>query len=113
MKGYLLDENLPHGLLFQPSLPVIHATDLSSQPTDTQVWQYAAKNDLVIVTKDADFSDRMMISSPPPRVVHLRFGNMKRQSFHEFLARVWPIIENALTEAKLIAVYHDRIEMIS
>lgn len=113
MRGFLLDENLPTRLRFTPDLPVIHATALGPQATDTQVWAHARANDLVIVTKDADFSLRMLRGSPPPRVVHLRFGNMRRAEFHEFLARVWPQIEALSITHKLVNVERDRITTVA
>lgn len=110
MKGYLLDENLPRRLTFTPTLPVLHATELGSSPTDTELWQYARENELVIVSKDADFSDRIMLHDPPPWVVHLRFGNLRLAAFHERLAKMWPLIEERLPDHKLICLYTDRIE---
>jgi hypothetical protein len=67
---------------------------------------------LVIVSKDADFSDRIMANSPPPRVVHLRFGNLRRNEYHTLLARWWPQIESLLKTHKLVNVYADRLEGI-
>lgn len=113
MKGFLLDENLPVRLTFAPAMPVHHARDFGANPTDTQLWQTAASLSLVIVTKDADFSDRILVSSPPPWVVHLRFGNLRRAEFHRFLAGVWPRIEALLPSHKLVCVYQDRIEAFS
>jgi len=112
MNGFLFDEHLPAKIQFTPSLPVIHVSVLGVSPTDTQIWQYAKHNDLVIVTKDADFSNRLMVDPSPPKVVHLRFGNMRKQVFHVFLASVWPTIEALLIDHKLINVYLDRIEAI-
>jgi predicted nuclease of predicted toxin-antitoxin system len=110
VKGFLLDENLPAQLTFTPSLPLCHALDLGDNPTDSEVWLHAKSRQLVIVTKDADFSDRVLVSTPPPWIVHLRFGNMRRKEFHDFLAAVWPQIESLLPENKLVCVYADRIE---
>jgi predicted nuclease of predicted toxin-antitoxin system len=56
MRGFLFDENLPRVPSLQTRLPVIHALDLGFRLTDSQLWDHARKNDLVIVTKDADFS---------------------------------------------------------
>jgi len=67
---------------------------------------------LVIIRKDADFSDRIITNSPPPRVVHLRFGNLRRNEYHALLARVWPQIETLLKSHKLVIVYADRLEGI-
>ena len=113
MKGFLFDENIPGRLTFSPALPFSHASTLGSATSDTIIWQHARKNSLVIVTKDADFSHRIMLSSPPPWIVHLRFGNMRKNDFHSFLARQWPQIESLLPDNKLISVYQDRIEAIT
>lgn len=110
MNGYLLDENLPGDLEFSPSLPVSHALDLGPNPTDSELWSFAKEGRFVIVTKDADFSDRILVSTPPPWIVHLRFGNMRRKEFHRFLAAVWPRVESLLPANKLVCVYADRIE---
>jgi len=108
--GYLFDENLPRRLSFTPSLPIVHATDLGPSRSDTQLWDFAREKQLVIVSKDTDFSDRMMLQSPPPWVVHLRFGNLRLAAFHEKLARLWPLVEERLPSHKLICLYADRIE---
>ncbi len=113
MKGLLLDENLPARFTFQPSLPVVSTSLLGASPSDTHVWEYARREELVIVTKDADFSGRIILHTPPPWVVHLRFGNLRRREFHGLLAKVWPKVEALLKTHKLINVHADRVEGIS
>lgn len=110
MRGFLFDENLPVNIQFSPSLPVAHVRNLGESLSDTEIWAYAKVNDLVIVTKDADFSDRIITASPPPRVIHLRFGNMRKQDFHAFLSRVWPQIEALIETHKLVNVYLHSLE---
>ena len=112
MKGFLFDENIPSRLTFTPRLPLHSSAIVGGNPSDSDIWQYARANELVIVSKDADFSNRMMVSECPPWVVHLRFGNLKRRDFHKFLARVWPQIETLIPEHKLVNVYIDRIEAV-
>jgi predicted nuclease of predicted toxin-antitoxin system len=112
MKGWLFDENLPVQLRFSPKLPIVPASKVGRNPSDSQIWEFARNHDLVIVSKDADFSDRIITQSPPPRVVHLRFGNLGRNDFHALLARIWPQIETLLKSHKLVNVFADRIEGI-
>ncbi|MEL6488760.1 MAG: DUF5615 family PIN-like protein [Cyanobacteria bacterium J06634_6] len=112
MNGFIFDENLPVNVQFTPSLPVTHVTNLGNSLSDEAIWEYAKAHNLVIVTKDTDFSDRIIISNPPPRVVHLRFGNMRKRDFHSFLSDVWPQIENLLVNHKLVNVYLAKIEAI-
>ena len=66
MKGILLDENLPSKTIFTPSLPVHHVTEISTNPTDTEVWEYAKNHHWVIVTKDANFFHRIAFTQAPP-----------------------------------------------
>ena len=112
MRGYLIDENLPDAGHFPASLPKIHARELGPMASDSFLWQHARENDLVIVTKDSDFSDRILISTPPPWVVHLLTGNMTRREYSNFLTAVWPRIEDLLPSHRLIRVFPDRIEAI-
>jgi len=112
MKGFFFDENLPSKIQFTPSLPLISRSALPGSATDTQVWNFARQRELVIVSKDADFSERIILHTPPPWVVHLRFGNLRRRDFHALLARVWPQVEVLLKTHKLVNVYTDRVEGI-
>ena len=112
MRGFLFDENLPRVPSLHTGLPVTHALELGARPSDSQLWAHAQQNDLAIVTKDADFSQRIVLSVPPPRVVHLRVGNMRGRDFAAWLKSVWPKIESMLTTHKLVNVYRDRIEAV-
>ncbi len=112
MKGWLLDQNLPARLTFVPLLPVTSAIAVGASPTDSELWSYAREHELAIVTKDADFSGRIILEIPPPWIVHLRFGNLRRREFHALLERAWPQIEKLLPAHKLVNVFNDRVESI-
>ncbi len=112
MNGFLFDENVPMPLRFVPSLPVIHATALGPSPSDQELWTYATQSALAIVSKDTDFAERVMHAAPPPWVVHLRFGNLRRAAFETLLATAWPRVESLLPVHKLIRVFADRIESV-
>ena len=105
MNGFLFDENLPRGLTFEPSLPVFHATNLGVKPTDEALWEHAKSADLALVTKDSDFAKRIRATSPPPRVVLLEIGNLKKRDYHALLARLWPQIEYFISRHKLVIVH--------
>jgi predicted nuclease of predicted toxin-antitoxin system len=109
----LLDENLPFRLRFQPEGRVIHSVELGRGLSDAGLWDYAKKHHLAIVTKDSDFSDHMLMTEPPPWVVHLRFGNLPRREFHSLLERIWPRVQTLLLSSKLVNVYEHGIEAIS
>lgn len=113
MAKYLIDANLPYYFSLWNSESYIHQLDLQADANDSEIWDFAKENNLIIVTKDADFSERMLLNLPPPKVVHIRIGNMKFAFFHQFISRIWPEIEALLDENKLINVFKDRIETIA
>lgn len=112
MRGFLFDENLPRVPSLPNRQPVTHTLEPGARLSDSQLWAPAQQNNLVIVTKDADFSQRLVLSTPPPRVVHLRVGNMRGRDFAAWLDSVWPRIESTITTHKLVNVCRDRIEAV-
>lgn len=92
---------------------IFHVHDLSNIFSDEDIWEYSKENNLAIITKDADFSNKILYKSPPPKVVHLKIGNMKMREFHAFLNKAWPAILEELESNKLINVFSDRIESLN
>lgn len=112
MKKYLIDVNLPRYFSLWASEAYEHVVNLNDEMTDSEIWEYAKYNNLIIVTKDADFSDRILLSEPPPRIIHIRTGNMKMRDFHKYLNELWEQICLLSESYKLVQVYNDRIEGI-
>lgn len=111
MRGFLLDENVP-ALALPTKHPTQHVVDLGHSLPDSAIWDHARAHDLVIVTKDTDFSERIATTDPPPRVIHLRLGNLRRKPFCEFVMRHWPELESMIAQHKLVCLYLDRIEAV-
>ena len=113
MARYLIDANLPRYISYWNSDDYVFATDLGERATDQELWDYAFKHDLTIVTKDADFTDRVLVSSVGPSVIHFRVGNMRLRQFHEFLQRNWSELCRMSSEFRLVIVFDDRVECVS
>ncbi len=113
MTGFLLDQNLPSQFAVIPSLLVKQVGEIANNPSDSEIWAYAKEHSWIIVSKDADFSERMMVSSPPPKVVHFRLGNLRLAEFIGFVSEIWPRIEILIQTHKLVNIYRDRLEAIS
>jgi predicted nuclease of predicted toxin-antitoxin system len=87
----LFDENL------SPVLPAAlancydgsqHVRDagLRASP-DANVWAYAARNELVIVTKDSAFRQRSFLLGYPPKVIWIAPGNCSTRAVEALLRR--------------------------
>jgi predicted nuclease of predicted toxin-antitoxin system len=53
-----------------------------------------------------------MLNNPPPKVIHIRFGNMKMKDFHANICNVWDSVLEINVNHKLVNVFMDRIEGI-
>lgn len=42
-----------------------HLKDINDEMNDEEVWEYAKTNNLTIISKDSDFSNRIIVSNPP------------------------------------------------
>lgn len=112
MPYYLVDVNLPYYFSLWHSEHYIHQSDIDESWSDTQIWNYAQKHDLIIITKDTDFYNFIIVSDPPPKVIHLRIGNMRIKALHQFLNDIWEEVQDLIRINKLVTVYPDRIECL-
>lgn len=93
----LLDHNLPPSLvtrladLFPGSIHVF--TVGLDRANDVKIREYAHQEALVIVTKDADFSDLCLLKGFPPKVIWIRRGNCSVNELEQLLREHFEQIE--------------------
>ena len=113
MADFLIDANLPYYFSLWNNDKFIHLKDINDEWSDSEVWDYAQKNNMTIITKDSDFSNRILLKTPPPKVIHLKFGNLRMNQFHAIILNLWQDIEEFNQTYKLVNVYSDQIEGIN
>lgn len=75
----LLDENLSRRLV--PALQELSpgSTQVAliglERSSDAVLWEYARRNEFVLVSKDDDFRDLQLLRGHPPKLIVLRLGN--------------------------------------
>lgn len=109
MTPLFIDENLPRSLCGRLGRSATHATDQGNRLADSEIWERSRVPGGIVLTQDVDFFDRIVVEGPPPQVVWIRTGNMRRRELEELLVRVWPEIERLLLDSALIEVYRDRV----
>lgn len=75
----LFDQNLSPKLVYQlkeiyPNSVHVQQVNLHSE-IDSKIWDFAKKNNFIIVSKDIDFYERVLIQGFPPKVIWLSLGN--------------------------------------
>ena len=112
MKKYLVDANLPLKIKAWQTDEFEFVNQINDEWTDSEVWDYAKQNSLTIVSKDSDFSHRIIVSNPPPKIIHIKIGNMKLKDFNSAIEKLWTTAQKLSESHKLVNVFIDRIEAV-
>jgi predicted nuclease of predicted toxin-antitoxin system len=112
MAIFIIDINLPYYFGLWNSPDFVHVRDLNFKWSDEEIWKYSKENDLTIISKDVDFSNKIFLNVPPPKVIHIQFGNLKAKVFHKVMTEFWNKILELNANHKLVNVFIDRIEAI-
>lgn len=87
----LVDENISFRILKLSDPPFEgcqHVSDIRPPiRTDREIWEYAAKHDLTVLTFDGDFFEWRLIEKSGPKIIWLRFGNTKTGVIASILKR--------------------------
>ena len=112
MPEFLIDANLPSKIKIWESERFIHVSAIQPDWNDDDIWEYAKKNNLCIITKDKDFLLYQLANGSPPNVVHIKFGNLKLNQFISIIENCWSEVEELLQHHTLLNIYFDKIEAI-
>ncbi|MEP6948339.1 MAG: DUF5615 family PIN-like protein [Ginsengibacter sp.] len=110
MVNYLIDENLP---LFLPAWDgerFMHVSHLPFIDLDSDIWEYALANELVIITKDSDFYYRYLSSKQYPKVIWIRTGNLKKKLLNLLIETIWEDVEEMLLSSSFIIINDEQIQ---
>ncbi len=112
MPVYLIDVNLPSYFSLWRSEDFVFVKDINDEWKDSDIWKHALENNLVIVTKDTDFFDRVMVSKQHHKVIHICFGNTLMREFFSIMEKIWPQILLLKNQYEVIKVYKDKIVIV-
>jgi predicted nuclease of predicted toxin-antitoxin system len=63
-----------------------HVSDIGLDRADHRLlWEYANQNEVVVVTRDSDFSELSILQDFPPKVIWIRRGNCATSQIEEIL----------------------------
>lgn len=65
---------------------------------DADIAKIASEEHRIIITKDSDFPDSFFLKGAPPRLIHLRVGNLRNCELTAFLETRWSMIQDLLDQ---------------
>lgn len=98
---FLVDNQLPAALarfLASRGVDCQHVLDIDlGGATDAAIWDYASRNDCVVISKDEDFLYMANVPSTKAKLIWVRIGNCRTKALLAAVERLWPKIEAGLT----------------
>lgn len=87
----LLDQNISYRLIKKlkpvfPDIQQVNTLGLTNQ-TDRSIWDFARKQDFIIVTFDSDFYDLSLTEGHPPKIIWIKSGNRTTDNLAELLTK--------------------------
>jgi predicted nuclease of predicted toxin-antitoxin system len=112
MSSYLVDVNLLKYFSYFNESTFVFVADLDLQMSDTEIWNYAISNDLIILTKDVDFYSKFLISEKTPKIIYFQIGNYSLKQLHEYFKENWIQLSKEITTNRMIIAKETHIECI-
>ena len=87
----LLDQNISYRLVKKlesvfPDIQQVTTLGLTNK-TDRSIWDFAKKQDFIIVTFDSDFYDLSLTEGHPPKIIWIKSGNLTSDYLADLLAK--------------------------
>jgi predicted nuclease of predicted toxin-antitoxin system len=67
--------------------------ELTVPASDLDIWDYAKRRGLILISFDEDFQDLSHLNGFPPKVILLRLGNSSTKNIADVLLQKWNDIE--------------------
>jgi predicted nuclease of predicted toxin-antitoxin system len=106
---FLVDAQLPPALarwIEGQGFVAEHVFDsLGVNAADRTIWDYAARIDAFIISKDEDFFTLRTVNEIGPGLIWIRVGNTRKQVLLDWFGRLFPeILENLRAGETLIEI---------
>ncbi len=98
----LFDQNISFRLLKQiidlfPESKQVRELGLENS-TDSEIFEYAKRNDYAIVTFDSDFCDLNIMKGSPIKIIWIRIGNVTTKNLEDLIRDKHELIKLFLVE---------------
>lgn len=88
---FIFDQNISFRILRDLPELFVDSTHVKKEnlvdASDEEIWSFAKRNELVIITQDSDFNDIYAVKGFPPQIIWIRVGNLSTSSIIEVLTK--------------------------
>jgi predicted nuclease of predicted toxin-antitoxin system len=99
---FLVDANLPRKFTWFSTNDFLFAHDWGDGFSDKEIWDYALKNDLIILTRDSDYFYWMLQAKIAPKVIYFKLQQQGRKELEEYFTLYWAQICTLIQSHKMV-----------
>jgi predicted nuclease of predicted toxin-antitoxin system len=108
---FLVDANLPRKLTWFNKPEFTFAADWGAGFPDKEIWDYALKNDLIILTRDSDYFYWMIQAKKSPKVVYFKLQQQGRKELEEYFGLHWKQICTLIETHRMVIATTDSLDV--
>ncbi len=111
---FLLDAQLPKKLadfLCWKGYDAIHTLDLvhKNKTTDSEINEISLREKRVVISKDLDFVESLLISNKPYKLIYVSVGNISNKELLEIFSKNIEKIVELSSQARFIEIHKTKI----
>ena len=111
---FLLDAQLPKKIsefLNWKGYDSIHTLDLpdKNRTKDTQINDISIKQNRIVISKDLDFVESLLVSDKPYKLIYIAVGNVSNKELLEIFSKNIEKIVKCIEDARLIEITKSKI----
>ncbi len=111
---FLLDAHLPPSLVkifSDKGYFTIHTLNLpnKNESSDTEITEYAVKNNFIVVTKDTDFYYSHLTQNIPEKILLIKTGNLGTKSLKKLILHFFDDMMEGFKVKNIIELHQDNI----
>jgi predicted nuclease of predicted toxin-antitoxin system len=109
---FLVDANIPKGIAEFEGADFMYVYQWGDGASDTEIWDYSIKHNLIIITRDSDFYFRMITSIDFPKVIFLNLQQINKPTFKLFINENWNKILSLIADFDMLIIDLENIQLI-
>ncbi len=114
---FIIDAHLPKSLcqiFIDLGHEAIHTSSLpEGNATNDQDIILTAAEDGIVVSRDGDFYESFLLHGRPPKLIHVKVGNMRLKALIALFKQVAPQLIDLLGNYDLLELYEDKVIVIA
>ncbi len=113
---FLVDAQLPRRLVYglrEAGHDALHTLDLpaGNRTTDEEINRRPVEEERVVITKDADFVDALLVRGLPYKLLLISTGNIRNSDLERLLLDALPVLETGLQNHRFVELDREAVRV--